>query len=332
MYEQGISAVRVPKNILSGSAMLIMGFPECGSSYFLLMQLDEDFKPLFKLLETQPDLSGKVQSFVDLNHVIRMKNVDVGMMHILEDELNLSLLDSVKLLPQDHDMGALQTPTNGLLPEFSTRASKFNSVIPSSFSSVVDEVFELERGSSAPYSAQLPNLTFNNSLASHVGSAARSFHGMNSGISSKWEVGSQIYDLTKVANINPNYSNLPYLSSNLLGFSQSSSASSLSSGPGTSATVKKLSASKSDQDIPSLRSPYSAEVGLYNTMDEDQIVSGNQSARMSRQPVRQIATLTAKTNVSTISLPIGSAAGSLYVSRSRSLVTTPLCKIPISEI
>lgn len=102
--------------------------------------------------------------------------------------------------------------------------------------------------------------------------------------------------------------------------SQSSSAYLLSSGPRKSAPVKKLSASKSDQDIPSLRSPYSTEVGFYNTSDENQIVSGNQSARLSRQPVLQISTSSAKTNAPTNSLPIGSAAGSLYVSRSRSFI------------
>lgn len=212
-----------------------------------------------------------MQSFVDFNHVIRTKNFDVSMMHIHEDELNLSLLDSVKLLPQNDDMGALQTPANGLLSEFNTIASKLNSVIPSSFSLVVDEVFELERGSASPYSLQ-------SSLASHVGSFARSFHGLKSGTSPQWEVGSRINDLTKVTKINPNYSSSTYLSSNTMCLSQSSSAYLLSSGPRKSAPVKKLSASKSDQDIPSLRSPYSAEVGFYNTSDENQIVSGNQSA------------------------------------------------------
>lgn len=321
--EQGFSAVKLPKNILSGSAMLVMGFPECGSSYFLLMQLDEDFKPLFKLLETQPDPSRKAQSFVDLNHVIRLKNIDIDMMHILEDELNLSLLDS---LPLDNDIGANQNPEIGLLSEFSTKASNLNSVLPSSFSSVVDEVFELERGSSAPFSVQSPSSMFAGSPAPHTGPVARNLYGMRAGTSPKWDVGSQMNNLTKVANVNTNYSNLPYLSSNLTGLSQSSSASLLSSGPGKSTPVKKLSASKSDQDIPSLRSPYSAEVGLYATTDDDQLVS-NHSARLSHQSNLQVSTASAKVISSTNSLPIGTAAGSLYVSRSRSLVTTSLCKI-----
>lgn len=323
VYEQGFSAVKLPKNILSGSTMLVMGFPECGGSYFLLMQLDEDFKPLFKLLETQPDPSRKAQSFVDLNHVIRLKNIDIEMMHILEDELNLSLLDS---LPLDNNTSADQNPEIGLLSEFSTRASNSNSVLPSSFSSVVDEVFELERGSSAPYSVQSPSSMFASSP--HSGPVARNLYGMRagSGTSPKWDVASQMNNLAKVANINTNYSNLTYLSSNLTGMSQSSSASLLSSGPGKSTPVKKLSASKSDQDIPSLRSPYSSEVGLYTKTDEDQLVS-NQSARLSQQPDLQVSTASAKVISSTNSQPIGTATRSLYVSRSRSLVTTPMCKI-----
>ncbi|KAK8285905.1 hypothetical protein V6Z12_D08G257000 [Gossypium hirsutum] len=62
VYEHGFAAVKVPKNLVNGSSVLIMGFPESESSYFLLMELDKDFKPLFKLLETQPDPSGKGRS------------------------------------------------------------------------------------------------------------------------------------------------------------------------------------------------------------------------------------------------------------------------------
>ncbi|XP_017257933.1 mediator of RNA polymerase II transcription subunit 14-like isoform X2 [Daucus carota subsp. sativus] len=310
VYEHGFSAAKLPKNILSGSTMLVMGFPECGSSYFLLMQLDEDFKPIFKLLETLQDPSGKPQTSVDLNHVTRVKNIDIDMMHLLEDELNLSLLDS---LPLNNDMGADQNPEIGLLSELSNRASNFNSVLPSSFSSVVDEVFELERGSSALHSVQSPSSMFTSSPASHSGPLARNLYGMRAGTSPKWDVGSQINNFTKVANINTNYNTSPYMTR----LSQSSSSSLLSSGPGKSMPAKKLSASKSDQDIPSLRSPYSAEVGLYTTADEDHLVS-----RLSQQPDLQVST-SAKVIASTNSLPIGTAAGSLYVSRSKSMAEGP---------
>ena len=50
---------------------------------------------------------------------------------------------------------------------------------------------------------------------------------------------------------------------------QSSSLSSLSSVTVRSAAGKKLSASKSDQDLASLRSPHSLEVSSGLSMDED---------------------------------------------------------------
>ncbi|KAL6588247.1 hypothetical protein OROMI_001225 [Orobanche minor] len=55
VYEQGFSAVKLPKNILSGSTVLVMGFPDCGSSYFLLMQLHEDLV-IVNLLESSSKL------------------------------------------------------------------------------------------------------------------------------------------------------------------------------------------------------------------------------------------------------------------------------------
>lgn len=59
VYEDNSAAIRIPESISSDSNMLLLGFPDCGSSYFLLMQLDKDFKPQFKLLEICTDSSGK---------------------------------------------------------------------------------------------------------------------------------------------------------------------------------------------------------------------------------------------------------------------------------
>lgn len=73
------------------------------------MHLDKDFKPIFKLLETQPDPSGKAESFSDLNHVVRLKNIDIGQMMMFEDDLNLSLLDCRKLLSVLPSLGPNQT-------------------------------------------------------------------------------------------------------------------------------------------------------------------------------------------------------------------------------
>ncbi|GMP60861.1 hypothetical protein CsSME_00023554 [Camellia sinensis var. sinensis] len=265
--EHGFAAVKVPKNILNGPSSLLMSFPDCGSSYFLLMQLDKDFKPLFKLLETQPDPSGKTHSFGDLNNVTRVKNVDIDQIQMIEDVLNLSLIDCGKLLSlSPNAMGANQTSEHGLLSELNVDGSMLGSGnLLSSFSSIVDEVFELERGSSAPsFSSQSLSSSFNASAAAHYGSVPMNFQSMKVGTSSpKWEGGTQIAQINnapKVSGGSPHYNNGSiYSTSNLKGIMQSSSVSSPSSGLGRSTTLKKLSASKSDQDLASLRSPHSAD-------------------------------------------------------------------------
>lgn len=304
--------MKVPKNALNGSNMMLMGFPECGSSYFLLMQLDKDFKPIFKLLETQPDPSGKAQSLGDSNNVIRIKNVDVGKMQMFEDELNLSLLDSAKLLSlSSNSVGTNQSSERSLLTDSSFEGSVINSGLSSSFSSIVDEVFELELGSSAPsFSVQSLTSTFNTSPAAHFGSGSMNVHNLKAGT------------FTSAV---PSYGGSIYSSSNLKGLIQSGSATSLSSGHVRSTSVKKLSASKSEQDLASLRSP--AEVGSYTSMDEDQLtLSGSRSTRLlSPQPTGPW--VSAKANgprhSSTCALTISSR-----VPGSSTWVPTPVCKTP----
>lgn len=58
VYEKGIATAIIPKSIILGADLLLMGFPNCGDSYFLLTQLDVDFKPPFTLLESQQDSTG----------------------------------------------------------------------------------------------------------------------------------------------------------------------------------------------------------------------------------------------------------------------------------
>lgn len=345
VYEHGFAAVKVPKNISNGSSMLLMGFPDCGSSYFLLMLLDKDFKPLFKLLETQPDPSGKAHSFNEINHVMRMKKIDVGQMQMLEDEMNLSLLDWGKLLSFLPSAGGHnQTSEHGILSDIGLGSSmQIAGCPPSSFSSVVDEVFELEKGSSVPpFSVQ--NLSsYNTSPAAHFGSAPISLHSMKAGTPSpKWEGGmqiSQVNNVAKVSSMATHYNGSMYFSSSLKGPVQSSSVGSLSSGTGRSATLKKLSASKSEQDLASLRSPHSVEVGSCTTMDEDQLrllndtskdLYGSRSARLLSPPratAPRISVPGAKANGlrSSPSRPLG---GSFRGSGSSSCTSTPVCKIP----
>ncbi|XP_057960378.1 mediator of RNA polymerase II transcription subunit 14 [Malania oleifera] len=348
VYEHGFGAVKVPKNILNGLNLLLMGFPDSGSSYFLLMQLDKDFKPLFKLLETQPDPSGKAHSFGDMSSVIRIKKIDIGQMQLLEDELNLSLLDWGKVLPfLPSSGGPSHTSDHGLLSEFGLEArTQITGCPPSSFSSVVDEVFELEKGASvSPSSIQNVSSSFSTSPASHFGSMPMNLNNIKAGSpSAKWDGVaqiSQINNVTRVSSIGPNYNGSLFSSNNMKVTIQSSS---LSSGPGKSAAIRKLSASKSDQDLASLRSPHSGEVGSCTSMDEDQIrllndsskeaVPGSRSSRLISPPRPngpRGAALSAKPN-GPRNLSTGPLAGSFKVSGSSMWVATPASQAPDSAI
>ncbi|KAG5626366.1 hypothetical protein H5410_011584 [Solanum commersonii] len=269
VFEHGSAAVKVPKSISFGTNLLLMGFPECGSSYFLLMELDKDFKPVFKLLESRPDSPAKAQSLADLSNVVRVETIDVGRMQICEDELNLSLLNSKKLLSVlPSDGGSHQTSENSLLADFSLEGSIVASGVQSTFLSIVDEVFKLEKGSLVPsFSGQIPPSTFGASPASHFGTGVANYQSLKVGtLSPKWDRRAG------------NYSNSMYK-----GVIQSGSVGSLAA----TQTGKKLTASKSEQDLTSVRSPHSAGVGSYTSLDEDQLtVSTNQSARLLSPPHR----------------------------------------------
>ncbi|XP_022897929.1 mediator of RNA polymerase II transcription subunit 14-like [Olea europaea var. sylvestris] len=169
VFEHGFTPVKVPKNISDGSNSLILGFPECGSSYFLLMQLDKEFKPLLKLIEAQADSTGKGQPFENMNNVIRVNNVDISQMNMCEDELNLSLLDHRKILTILSDVDGCRIsecgPSDSSNENFTLRSN-----VPLSFSSIVDEVFELEKGSNAPsFSGHGSFSNFGTSFTSHFG-------------------------------------------------------------------------------------------------------------------------------------------------------------------
>ncbi|KAK9919543.1 hypothetical protein M0R45_028134 [Rubus argutus] len=350
VYENGFPAVKVPKSILNGSSMLLMGFPDCGSSYFLLMQLDKDFKPLFKLLETQPDSSGKADSLNDLNHVIRIKKIDVNQMQMHEDDMNLSLLDWGKLqslLPSAGRSNLLSE--NVLLTDISLEGSMPNAGCPpSSFSSVVDEVFELEKGISAPsFSLQNVSSSFNASSASHFGSVPMNLHSIKAGSpASKWEGGMQISQLNSAANVSSmstHYNGSLYSSSNLKGPIQSASLSSLSSGPGRSASVKKISISKSEQDLASLRSPQSVEYGSSTSMDEDHLrfmsdtskgaIYGFRSSHLLSPPGPSGPRISGPgLRPNGTNAPTGPLIGSFRVAGSNSCVTTPASQAPESGV
>ncbi|XP_015582159.1 mediator of RNA polymerase II transcription subunit 14 isoform X2 [Ricinus communis] len=340
VYEHGFTIVKVPKNLLNGSTTLLMGFPDSGSAYFLLVQLDKDFKPLFQLLETQSDPS-KGHSFNDLDNVMRIKKIDVSQMLMLEDELNMSLLDRGKLNGLlVNARGSNQTSEHGILSEFSLEGPMQTvGCPPSSFSYVVDEVFELEKGLSAP-SYPLQNLSsFNASPASRFGSVSMNLHTVKAGSPSpKWEGGlqvSQMSNIVKVSSTSPHYNGSLYPSNSLKGPVHSVSFSSPSPGLGRNTTIRKLPASKSDQDLASLRSPHSVEVGSTSSMDEDHLrllndtsmdaLSGSRPPRLlspSQSTGSRVSTPGAKPS-GPRSSPTGPLGGSIRVPGTSSLATTP---------
>ncbi|XP_077248056.1 RNA polymerase II transcription mediator [Tasmannia lanceolata] len=349
VYEQGLAALKIPKIILNGSDLLLMGFPRCGSSYYLLMQLEKDFKPLFKLLETQPDASGRSLSVGDSSQVVRFNKIDIGQMQMLEDELNLSLVDWEKLhsfLPNAE--GTNQNSEHPLLSDFGLEASMQIAGSPqSSFSSFVDEVFEFEKGSSLP---PFPthnhiNTSFNMSPLSHI------HQGIKSGITSpKWDGGlhlSQINNITKVTSGGATLNSSLYPSNNMKALLQSGPANSFSSSsPVRSPSIQKLSASKSDQELSSLKSPpHSSEFGP-SAMDDDQarllnesskesaaMVSGSRSARL-LSPLRtsgpRVSAPSTKPGLK--SSASGHPVGPLRTIGSNLWTATPVCQNPESGI
>lgn len=343
VYEHGLSTVKIPKSIINGSAMLLMGFPDSGSSYFLVMQLDKDFKPLFKLLETQPDSSGKDPSSGDLNHVLRIKNIDIGQMQMLEDEMNLSLVERRKLCPfLPNAAGPIQTSEHEFLLDVGPESSLQNAGCQlSGFASLVDEVFGQEKGSSAlPHSVQNFASSLNTSASTHYGSVPMNLHGIKGGTSSpKWEGGMHISQINNVANasgVASHYYGSMYSSSSVKGPVQSSSMGLLSTGQGWSTTGKKLSASKSEQNLASLRSPPSVDNGSCTSMDEDQLrvlsdnsndtLCVNQSSQLLSPPRpagSRISTPNSKPDGPRNS-PNGPPVGSLRVAGSGSCAATPV--------
>jgi len=274
VFENGSSSVKVPKSILSASSFLLLGFPDCGSSYFLLVQLDKDFKIMFKLLETCSEPSGKANAL----DVVRFKKIDIRRMRVLEDEMSLSILDLDKVesfLPGG--VGQSQSTEHGLVSDFAHGGLTPVAICsPSSFSSIVDEVFELERG------ATVSNISssINNSVASHLGSLPSNLQSSKAGVSSPKLEGNVLMSRVNPAMKLPtHYGDSPYSAANAKGLSQSTSLSSLSFAQGRNSAVHKLSVSKSEQDLSSIRSPQSVEVSSFRSMDEDHLRFMNESSR-----------------------------------------------------
>ncbi|ERN01440.1 mediator of RNA polymerase II transcription subunit 14 isoform X2 [Amborella trichopoda] len=292
VYDQDSTALKIPKELMNGSDLLLMGFPQCGNSYYLLMQLDRDFKPLFTLLESEADPNGKSSLLGDANHVIRINKIDIGEMQMVEDEVNLSVLDLKKLLsPLKESGSANQILESGLHSSLNNDASvQFPGCPQSCFSSLADDVFDFEKAASLPQHLSVNNhvpLLVDSAPLSHLSSPQTSHQRITAGfISPRWEANSQFSQNSKISKVTisgPQFSNNPSFSSHSSkGLLETCPNNSLSPfGTVRSPSMQRLSISKSDQDLTSLKSvPHPVQVSSASGIDESSeeahvMVSGN---------------------------------------------------------
>ncbi|KAJ6820883.1 mediator of RNA polymerase II transcription subunit 14 isoform X1 [Iris pallida] len=281
VYEQCLNTLKIPKSILNGSDLLLMEFPQCGSSYYLLMQLDRDFKPLFNLLETQ---SGEKSHLVsDANHVSRSNKIDINQIHLVEDESNLTLLNWEKIHSLPNEGTSDPVSENDILSDFGLESTlQLPGCSQGKFSSIVDEVFKLEKGGSGTsFLVQgQPSSSFSPSSFSHLSSLSTTHQGTKAGDSiPRLEGGkqqSQISYIPKLSGASSLNSSM-FIANNSKGLLHTSAISSPS--PARNSYNQRLSVSKSDQDLSSLKSPHLSEVGQRSAMDEEQSRLANESPK-----------------------------------------------------
>ncbi|XP_024384520.1 mediator of RNA polymerase II transcription subunit 14 isoform X3 [Physcomitrium patens] len=99
LYERGASSVKMTKEgpkleSAHGGDVLIMGFPDCDESFFLCVQLDANFTPLFTLLEAESQSSsGQASLASSAFNISRWMRIDIEAMSILRDDTGFSLLE-----------------------------------------------------------------------------------------------------------------------------------------------------------------------------------------------------------------------------------------------
>ena len=146
VYESELITLKIPRSIIDGSDLVLMEFSQCGGCYYLLMHLDHDLRPLFKLLETQP-CTGEDAHSGDSKHVSRFSVIDIGHIGVIQDEFNVSLLNWDKIQPSLPIGDSHQSPNLSLLSDMhSENLLTYKGSSSSSFSSIVDQVFETEKG------------------------------------------------------------------------------------------------------------------------------------------------------------------------------------------
>ena len=147
VYSQCQITLKIPKSILYGPDLLVMGLPWRANAYYLLMQLDNNLMPLFYLLEVHTDGEDRsnADATSDAKEAVRFTRIDIGQMQIDEDECSANLLNVNKFQ-------VLQSMLNcRSMEDRSPRKSEIDESLPlkTSFSSIVNAVLGLgcEQGS-----------------------------------------------------------------------------------------------------------------------------------------------------------------------------------------
>ncbi|KAJ8478353.1 hypothetical protein OPV22_022080 [Ensete ventricosum] len=287
VYDQSLTSLKIPNSILQVSDLLVMGFPQCANCYYLLMQVDKDFRLVFNLLESRSDQDGKSSSFGDANQIVGGHNIGVD--------------------------AAVQRPG------FSQSA----------FSSVVDEVFEFGKG---PFpTANHLTSSYRIPPFSHLGTPSSGYQGLIPGVSSsnfeRELQQSQVHKVKKVSSSLTSSSMFDEVN-NLKGLIQNSAIGSLSSSsPVRISPVHKLSTLRSDQDIISLKPPYSADAGQRPPVDEPlkefNMIEGSGPGQQ-LPPLRTSCSLVSAPSM----IPNIIESSSLNVPRSNSLPLAKPCQTP----
>ncbi|TVU06604.1 hypothetical protein EJB05_49828 [Eragrostis curvula] len=156
VYSQSQVTLKIPKSVLYSSDFVLMGFPQCANAYNLLIQLDNDLKPVFHLLETRTDGSNmfKADPTSEAKEAIRLNEIDISHMQIGENECSMNLFNAEKA-PQDM-VNHNQTPEGRPLKQRGN--GELLSLVPSfsHFFSAVDEVLGYDQCSSTVENELLP--------------------------------------------------------------------------------------------------------------------------------------------------------------------------------
>jgi mediator of RNA polymerase II transcription subunit 14 len=224
-----------------------MGFPHCANAYYLLMQLDKDFRPVFHLLETQCDASDKTNANADAKEAIRFNKINVGQMQILKSESATDPFD-VKLQALQSIMSSADIMDSDLPVQNGIEPLPLLPACSPSFSSIVDEVFEYECGSTAAQNHSI--LPSSLPATPHLSSLSVGIQGVNARVVSPMHNGGLSHQANNILKVHPSVRLNSYFPSNFKHLQGTDTFSFLS--PVINASAAKLFGSNSNHEFVSL--------------------------------------------------------------------------------